>query len=306
MRFIKKTGLLILLALAAVGFAFYHSDVPVATLKAKYAYGDSQFMDLDGLTVHYRVVGSGKPVILLHGTGASLHTWEAFANQLKDSFQLISLDLPAFGLTGARADHDYSMEMYVSFLKKFTEKLNLAEFDLAGNSLGGRIAWEFAATYPDQIRRLVLMDAAGYPTGKPMPQVFRLAQNPIMGAILTKITPRFFIKNNLMEVYDNDSLVSDALVDRVFDMSLREGNRQAFVDRTNLPLHDNSERVKTIADSTLIIWGENDAWIPVSSAQSFHKDLKNSQLAIIKNCGHLPMEERPVETAGLVKAFLRQ
>ena len=88
-------------------------------------------------------------------------------------------------------------------------------------------------------------------------------------------------------------------------MSLREGNRQAFVDRCNLPIHNDSERVKTINASTLIIWGERDAWIPVELAQLFHKDLKNNQLDIIKNCGHLPMEERAVETARLVRAFLR-
>jgi pimeloyl-ACP methyl ester carboxylesterase len=255
--------------------------------------------------VHYRVIGTGKPLVLLHGTGASLHTWEQFAENLKDSFQLISLDLPAFGLTGGRADHDYSMKMYTSFLKKFTEKLNLSTFDLAGNSLGGRIAWEFAATFPDQVRRLVLIDAAGYPTGKPMPQVFRLARNPLIEPILRHITPRFFIKKNLVEVYDNDALISDALVDRMFEMALREGNRQAFIDRANLPLDNGSERVKTIRNSTLIIWGETDAWIPVSCAELFHKDLKNNQLSILKNCGHLPMEERAVETAGLVRAFLR-
>jgi pimeloyl-ACP methyl ester carboxylesterase len=300
-----KSFLLAAVVAVVVSLSFYHSDIPVETLKAKYAYSDSKFMELDGLNVHYRIIGSGKPVVLLHGTGASLHTWEQFSDNLKDSFQLISLDLPAFGLTGGRADHDYSMEMYTSFLKKFTEKLSLTTFDLAGNSLGGRIAWEFAATYPEQVRKLILLDAAGYPTGKPAPQVFQLARNPIMSAILTKLTPRFFVKNNMIEVYDNDALVSDALVDRMFDMNLREGNRQAFVDRAKLPLDVNTDRVKMIADSTLIIWGDNDPWFPVSCANSFHKDLKNNQLAIIKNCGHLPMEERAVETAGLVRAFLR-
>ncbi len=305
MRVLKYILLAVVAAIAAVGILFYHNDVPVETLKTKYAYADSKFMALDGLNVHYRVVGTGKPVVLLHGTGASLHTWEAFADNLKDSFQLIALDLPAFGLTGGRADHDYSMKMYTTFLKKFTEKLNLTQFDLAGNSLGGRIAWEFAAAYPDQVRRLVLMDAAGYPTGKPMPQVFQLARSPFMAAILKKITPRFFIKKNLVEVYDNDALISDALIDRVWEMSLRTGNREAFIDRCNLPLDMGSEQIKTISDSTLIIWGDHDAWIPVSCAEMFHKNLKNNQLAILKNCGHLPMEERPIETAGLVRAFLR-
>jgi pimeloyl-ACP methyl ester carboxylesterase len=304
MRLLKFLLLAVVVTVLGI-LSFYHSDVPVAELKAKYAYSDSKFMELDGLNVHYRIVGTGKPVVLLHGTGASLHTWEEFADNLKDSFQLISLDLPAFGLTGGRADHDYSMAMYTSFLKKFTEKLNLTTFDLAGNSLGGRIAWEFAATYPEQVRRLVLIDAAGYPTGKPMPQVFRLARNPFMEPILRHITPRFFIKKNLVEVYDNDALISDALVDRVFEMSLREGNRQAFIDRANLPLDNTFDRIKTISDSTLIIWGEKDPWSPVSCADLFHKDLKNSQVAIVKNCGHLPMEERAVETAGLVRAFLR-
>jgi pimeloyl-ACP methyl ester carboxylesterase len=304
MRLLKYILLTALVAVIVI-LSFYHSDVSVAELKVKYANSDSKFMELDGLNVHYRVIGTGKPLVLLHGTGASLHTWEQFTENLKDSFQLISLDLPAFGLTGGRADHDYSMKMYTSFLKKFIEKLNLSTFDLAGNSLGGRIAWEFAATFPDQVRRLVLIDAAGYPTGKPMPQVFRLARNPLLEPILRHITPRFFIKKNLVEVYDNDALISDALVDRMFEMALREGNRQAFIDRANLPLDNDLERVKTIRNSTLIIWGETDAWIPVSCAELFHKDLKNSQLSIIKNCGHLPMEERAVETAGLVRAFLR-
>ncbi len=304
MRFLKFFLLAVLVAVVVI-LSFYHSDVPVETLKAKYAYSDSKFMELDGLNVHYRVVGTGKPVVLLHGTGASLHTWEAFADNLKDSFQLISLDLPAFGLTGGRADRDYSIAMYTAFLKKFTEKLNLTTFDLAGNSLGGRIAWEFAATYPEQVRKLILMDAAGYPTEKPAPLVFQLAKNSILSAVLMKITPRFFIKKNMIEVYENDALVSDALVDRMFDMTLREGNRQAFVDRAKLPLDTNTDRVKMIVDSTLIIWGDNDPWIPVSCAEKFRKNLINNQLAIIKNCGHLPMEEHPVETAGLVSVFLR-
>ena len=304
MRLLKFILLAVVVTILVI-LSFYHSDVPVAELKAKYAYSDSKFMELDGLNVHYRIVGAGKPVVLLHGTGASLHTWEEFADNLKDSFQLISLDLPAFGLTGGRADHDYSIAMYTSFLKKFTKKLNLTSFDIAGNSLGGRIAWEFAAAYPEQVRKLVLMDAAGYPTGKPMPQVFRLARNPLLAPILRNITPRFFIKKNLVEVYDNDALISDAVVDRVFEMSLREGNRQAFIDRSNLPLDNAFDRIKTIRDSTLIIWGDKDPWIPVSCADLFHKDLKNSQVAIIKNCGHLPMEERAVETADLVRAFLR-
>jgi pimeloyl-ACP methyl ester carboxylesterase len=304
MRLLKFL-LLAALVTAVVVLSFYHSDVPVSELKAKYAYVDSKFMELDGLTVHYRVIGTGKPVVLLHGTGASLHTWEQFADNLKDSFQLISLDLPAFGLTGGRADHDYSIGMYTCFLRKFTEKLNLTNFDLAGNSLGGRIAWEFAATYPDQVRKLILMDAAGYPTGKSTPLVFQLAKNSIVSAVLLKITPRFFVKKNMIEVYDNDALVSDVLVDRMFDLTLREGNRQAFVDRARLPLGADTDRVKMITDSTLIIWGENDPWISVSCADLFHKNLKNSQVAIIKNCGHVPMEERPGETAGLVRAFLR-
>jgi pimeloyl-ACP methyl ester carboxylesterase len=305
MRLLKIILLIVVAAIAIMGIAFYHNDVPVSELKAKYAYADSKFMELDGLNVHYRVVGSGKPVVLLHGIGSSLHTWEAFSDNLKDSFQLIALDLPAFGLTGARADHDYSMGMYAHFLKKFTEKLNLTSFDLAGNSLGGRIAWEFAANYPEQVRRLVLMDAAGYPTGKPMPQVFRLARNSFIASTLKKITPRFFIKKNLVEVYENDDLISDALVDRMWDLSLREGNRQAFIDRVNMPLVEGTEKVKTINASTLIIWGEKDAWIPVACAEKFHKDLKNNQVSILQKCGHLPMEERPVETAGLVRAFLR-
>jgi pimeloyl-ACP methyl ester carboxylesterase len=109
----------------------------------------------------------------------------------------------------------------------------------------------------------------------------------------------------LVEVYDNYDLISDALVDRMWNLSLREGNRQAFIDRVNISFADNTPKIKTINTPTLIIWGDKDEWNPVVCAEKFHQDLTNNQLSIIQKCGHLPMEERPVETAGLVRAFLR-
>ncbi len=303
LKYLKWLSIGIFLALVIMLCIFYKKDIPVFELKAKYAYNDSKFMDIDGQSVHYRIVGNGKPLVLLHGTGASLHTWEQWTHLLKDTFQMIMVDLPAFGLTGAREDRNYSIDMYVDFVNKFTEKLQLRQFDLAGNSLGGQIAWEFTTRFPQKVHKLALLDAVGYPFNKPVAQIFRLAQNPIMAVVMKKITPRFFIAKNIKEVYENDNLITDATIDRYYAMSLREGSRQAFVDRSNQKQFDNSAAIKTIENPVLILWGENDKWVSPDFAYRFHDDLKNDTLVFIKQCGHIPMEEKPEESAAIARAF---
>ncbi|MFT7482597.1 MAG: pimeloyl-ACP methyl ester carboxylesterase [Oceanospirillaceae bacterium] len=287
----------------------HQSDIPMSSLKLKYAKLPSNFVSVDGLSVHYRDVGvqtDSLPIVLLHGTGSSLHTWEGWVDELSKTRRVITLDLPAFGLTGPNANNDYSPEAYVEFTKQFIETFKIKSCVLGGNSLGGGIAWQTAAAYPELVKQLILVDATGYPNkAKSVPLAFRLAKVPVLNNLLTVITPRSVIENSVKNVYGNPDLVTDELVDRYFDLTLRPGNRKAFVARMQLDSYqDQSEKIKSLTQPTLIIWGEKDLLIPIENALKFAADLPNNKLVIYPELGHVPMEENPQETVKAVKAFL--
>lgn len=300
--------IILLLLLSAVVFN-YHPDISLERLQEKYSYADSDFVEIAGMPVHYRKTGQGPALLLLHGTGASLHTWEDWTRELQDSFTVYSLDLPAFGLTGPFLDRDYSILHYAKFVDTFAEKIGLAQFSLGGNSLGGLIAWVYTLEYPNKVKKLILLDAAGFPrkeAGK-TPLAFRLAKNKILAAIMKKVTPKALFKKSLNEVYGDPAKVNAKLLQRYFELFRRPGNRQAYVDRINQKEERiDPDRLKEIEQPTLILWGEADRWMPVENAQQFADRLENHTLVIYPGVGHLPMEEIPVQTAKDVRFFLEQ
>lgn len=283
---------------------YFKSDIPVEDLKAKYTNSESEFIEIENTQVHYRDEGKGKVLVLLHGTGASLHTWDIWTKKLQDKFRIIRLDLPAFGLTGSHPKRDYSMKSYTKFLHQFLQKLNIKQCFMAGNSLGGRIAWEYTLAYPDEVQKLILLDSSGYPSDKASPFAFRLARTPVANQILRYVTPKFMFRNNLKEVYADDDKVSEKLIQRYYDLMLRDDNRQAFIDRAKTNFKDNSKNIKKIKARTLILWGDKDTWAEVKHAYKFKKDIKNSKLIMYKNVGHVPMEEIPQKSVKDAKNFL--
>lgn len=291
---------------------FGYSDRTVDDLKEKYAAYPSSFIEVDGMQVHYRDEGLKRdsllPVVLLHGTGSSLHTFEAWTNELKFQRRIVRMDLPAFGLTGPFPDKDYTIDHYVDFIQHFLVSKGIKKCILGGNSLGGNIAWQFAIKYPQMVDKLILIDAAGYPmVSKSAPIAFRVARMPVLNRLITFITPRFMARASVENVYADKSKVWDELVDRYFELALREGNRQALVDRMQMPLDSTAyPKIKTIQQPTLVLWGEQDMLIPVSVAERFHEDLPNDTLVIMKNVGHVPMEESPKESLRIVISFLKQ
>lgn len=299
-------GLVLLISLL-----FGHRDRSVEELKNKYAQAPSAFMEVAGMNVHYRDEGNPRdtlPIVLLHGTGASLHTFDAWANALKEDSRVIRMDLPGFGLTGPFPDRKYSIDHYVTFMASFLAKRGVRQCVLAGNSLGGQIAWNFALTHPEAVRKLVLIDAAGYPTkSTSVPIAFRIARIPGLSKILTFITPRFVVESSVENVYADKRKISEALVDRYFELSLRQGNRQALVDRMQMP-YDTSRvrKIPNIQQPTLILWGDGDGLIPLESAYRFQRDLPNDTLVVLNNSGHVPMEENPVESLKALMAFLEK
>ena len=302
-------GFLILIAIVMILFGY--KDKSVNELKEKYAAVSSAFIAVEDMEVHYRDEGSktdSLPLVLIHGTGSSLQTFDAWAAALKKEKRVIRMDIPAFGLTGPFPNRQYSIDHYVDFIHHFLSALGVEKCILGGNSLGGQIAWNYTAQYPAMVQKLILIDAAGYSIqSQSVPIGFKIARTPVLKNIMTFITPRFMVKESVQNVYADKAKVTDMLVDRYFDLTLREGNRQALVDRLNL-VGDTSpvQLIKNIQQPTLILWGEKDLLIPIKFAYLFHNDLPNDTLVILKNMGHVPMEESPQESLAPVLEFLKK
>jgi len=284
----------------------YYSNIPLEELKKQYTYDDSKMMNIVGMNVHYRVTGTGEPLVLLHGTGSSLHTWAGWTKELSDQYQVISLDLPGFGLTGKHFTNDYSIKAYTDFLDVFLDKLGVTQIYLAGNSLGGHIAWQYALDHSNRVKKLILIDPSGFSKeDSNVSMAFRLANTPGVNKLMLRLTPKSLVESSLEEVYYDDDKVSEELVNRVHSLQLRRGNRQAFIDKSSYEYADRTEDLKNISCPTLIQWGKADEWLPVSRAKDFETAIPNARVIIYDQAGHVPMEEIPAETARDVRAFLQ-
>jgi pimeloyl-ACP methyl ester carboxylesterase len=263
---IRVLGVLLLLGSLGLGLA-RAPERPVQSLVPRWAAPPSDFIDLDGQLVHFRdegPPGDPAPIVLLHGTAASLHTWEGWVHELRGAHRVVTLDLPGFGLTGPSASGDYSDAAYVRFVLALLDKLKLQRVVLGGNSLGGEIAWQVAAAAPARVKALVLVDAGGDP-----------------------------------------SKVSDELVDRYFEMAVREGNREALARRfRQLEPGRDAALIARLQLPTLILWGGRDRLIPPVHARQFAKDIAGSRLTVFDELGHVPQEEDPARTVAALKGFL--
>ena len=305
------TGLIAVVLLLSAGMvaATWEPDRSVEELSERWAPPPSQFIEVGGQFVHLRDEGPRQdttPIVLLHGTSASLHTWDGWVAELSQTRRVIRFDLPGFGLTGPAADGNYSLAAYVDFVIDVMDTLGIERFVLAGNSLGGSIAWRTTAAHPQRIEKLILVDSGGYPfEAESMPLAFVISQTPLLNRIMEFTLPRSAVESSVRDVYGDPSRVTPELVDRYFDLSLREGNRGALRERfAQLEYQDQSALVQTIQQPTLVIWGAQDRLIPPSIARRFEQDLPNGQLVMFAELGHVPHEEAPTETVAAVTKFL--
>ena len=305
-------GIIVATVVLAVGgyvAATWAPDVPVEALMARWAPPPSQFLAVDGMQVHLRDEGprdDSVPIVLLHGTSSSLHTWDGWADSLKGTRRVIRFDLPGFGLTGPAPDGDYGMTAYVRFVTHVLDTLGAHRVVLAGNSLGGWIAWRVAVARPELVQRLVLVDAAGYPfESQSVPIGFRLARIPVLNKLVQRILPRSVVEGSVRNVFGDPAKVTPALVDRYYDITRREGNRAALVARFSQGRADpDTTAIRTIRQPTAILWGELDRLIPQDNATRFARDIAGSRLLTFAKLGHVPHEEDPAVTFLAVRAFL--
>jgi pimeloyl-ACP methyl ester carboxylesterase len=298
---------LVCLALAVLAglWLLYAPDKPAAQLAAIYITPEDHFIAVMGVRLRVRISGPpGTPaVILLHGFGASLETWQPWADALSAKYHVIRYDLPGFGLTGVDPSGDYTDARSVLILAALMDKLGLAQASLIGNSLGGKIAWNFAAAYPDRVSKLVLVSPDGF--ASPGFEYGVKPKLPAMLYLLPYTMPRALLRMNLAVAYANPKRLSDATLTRYRDMMLAPGDRRAMLARmAQVMLVPPAPLLAKIKTPTLLLWGEQDGMIPFSNSADYLRDMPNARLVALPGLGHVPFEEDPAGSIGPVQAFL--
>ena len=297
--------LAIILLLAAAAALLYTPDRNRAALEAEYSARPADFLTVAGLRLYVRDTGPrGAPVvILLHGFGASLQTWDAWAAILQTRMRVIRFDLPGFGLTGADPSGDYSDARTVAVLGALMDTLDVRRASLIGNSLGGKIAWNFAAEHPDRVEKLVLVSPDGF--ASPGFEYDKPAEMPAMMRLLPYVLPTPMVRMTLAPAYADARKLTPALLRRYRDMMLAPGVRQAMLARmAQVRLRHPEPALRRITAPTLLLWGQRDAMIPPSNAADYLREIPDCRLAALPSLGHVPQEEAPVESLAPVQAFL--
>jgi pimeloyl-ACP methyl ester carboxylesterase len=287
---------------------FLTPDLNREDLEARYAKAPSQFEVIRGLRVHFRDTGpKGAPVIvMLHGFGSSLQTWDVWSKALESDHRIIRMDLAGFGLTGAVGDGNYSDEADVERLEHFIQANGIQEFTLIGHSMGGRIAWNYASVYPHRVKSLVLLAPDGYP-----PRGQKVGEKPYdvgpIAEVIQWVMPKFLVKKSIEPAFYYRHLISDELVQRYYDMLRAPTVRQAILARMRQTINsDPQERLKKIQAPTLLLWGQEDVMIPCDNSEDYLKAIRQAKVEIFPRAGHLLQEENPSLGLERVIDFLKE
>jgi pimeloyl-ACP methyl ester carboxylesterase len=298
---------IVTIGLVALAGWLWTPDKDLAVLEAIYAKPPSEFKQVAGARLHLRDTGSktAPALILLHGFGSSLHTWDQWSKELEKTYRVIRLDLLGSGLTGPDPQGDYSDARALALLSSLMSDLGLQKATFIGNSIGGRIAWRFAAEHPTLTHKLVLISPDGFES--PGFEYGKAPNVPAFLALMRYTLPKFMMKINLTPAYGTPSALTPSTLTRYHDLMLVPGARTAMLDRMKqIMLTYPMPILKTIQAPTLLLWGDKDAMIPISNAKDYLSALPNSRLVTLENMGHVPFEENPALTLAPLIDFLKQ
>lgn len=305
--------LALLLLLFAAFLALRTPDTDRDAMIAKYGGPDSGFAaGPAGQRIHYRDQGrrDGRVIVLLHGSNASLQTWEPLVARLGGDYRIVTLDLPGHGLTGGTPDKDYGASGMMAAVDVVAAKLGLDHFILGGNSMGGWVAWRYALAEPARVDALLLIDAIGMPlrAGEKAPPSnlgFRMLQNPVGRWVAQRIMPRSLVEKSLRQSVARQDIVDDAMIDRYWELLRFPGNREATAIRATTDREPAmADRIGAIKVPVLILFGKQDRLVNPTAAQSFHERIAGSEVVLLDGIGHIPMEEAPDATAMAISDFL--
>jgi pimeloyl-ACP methyl ester carboxylesterase len=313
----RRIGWALVTILGVLVIAFLIARTPNTdrdAMIAAYGGGESRFLTLaSGAVVHVRDTGGseGQPqMILLHGSNASLHTWEPLVARLRTDWRILRIDLPGHGLTGATPTGRYDTEEYIATVDEVATAMGMQRFILGGNSMGGGVSWRYALAHPDRVQALLLLDAGGMPprAGDPPPRSnigFRIMRSSVGRWLGMQITPRSLIEQSLRQSVSNQAAVTDADVDRYWELLRFPGNREATMIRFARGWSaEGADDARRITVPALVLFGAEDRIINPSAAESFAERLPNDEVVMLPGIGHLPMEEAPDATATAIRRFL--
>jgi len=333
-----------LFVLAAFGsLLVFERDLPTEIVDARYVSPASQFLRTESQDrIHFRDQGESNalPIVLIHGANGSLHQFERWVELIGGHARIITLDLPGYGLTGATASARYDLTADVAAIQSVTQHLGIDRFLLGGHSMGGGLALAYASQYPEAVSGLLLIDSVvpwqrenergvdqgseSAPTSRTEKQESPVQDNPndplpkpntnplrtlfkIPGVQYfgRHLDPALFAERAARSAYARESLVTEALIQRYIDLSLRAGSREALFERLS-QRGDRQSRAIQFDGPTLILWGEADAWTPPSLALELKNRLSQATIKWYPNVGHLPMEEAAIDSAKDVLEFIEQ
>lgn len=306
-------GVLALVLVIIIGGWLYlrGPEIPFETLEARYANADSRFIDLaDGVRLHYRDEGKkdGPLLLLVHGGGDNLWTWDGWVKHLAKDYHIIRIDLPGHGLTRAPEDYVFGGDV----ISQLVDKLHLQRFVIGGSSLGGLASWNYAVAHPEHVRGLILVDSAGLPdvakTGK-APLAFRILRYSWGRWFLEHIDNKPLIIDSLKAEMGHKDAVTPELVDRWAELQRAPGHRKILISglAAGVAAPDKTAvlaKLHSIKTPTLILWGAVDPLTPVANGHAFHDAIAGSRLIVYPATGHLPQIEIPDQSAADAVAFL--
>lgn len=300
-------GGVIALVVIAAGIWAWAPDRSLDVLNAKYLGASTRYREVDGATLRVRDTGPERApaLFLLHGFGSSLETWEAWAQSLSRNYRVVRFDLPGCGLSPADPTGDYGDARTLAVVKGLMDQLGIDSAVFIGNSIGGRIAWKFAAEYPSRVTKLVLISPDGF--ASPGFDYGKAPQVPIVLKLMKYFLPRPILRMNLAAAYADPGRLRDLEVERYYDLLLAPGNRGAMLARlSQTVLEDPLPILRRIETPTLLLWGQQDRLIPYSNAQDYLHAMPNAVLVSFEDLGHVPQEESPAESLAPLMRFLAQ
>lgn len=259
-----------------------------------------------GITTNYHDLGSGFPVLMLHGSGPGVSAWANWRlvmPSLAERARVIAPDMAGFGYTERRPDLRYDMDTWVAQAIGVLDALGIEQADLVGNSFGGGLALQVAIRHPHRIRRLVLMGSVGV----------RFDITPALDAVWG-YTPSIETMRGLLDLFAYDrSLANDELAKLRYEASIRPGFQESFAAMFPAPrqrwvdaMASNVEDIKALPHETLVIHGREDLVIPLDTSLTLAQWIPNAQLHVYGKCGHWTQIEHAARFARLVSDFLAE
>jgi pimeloyl-ACP methyl ester carboxylesterase len=298
---------LVAVTIAAVTLWAWTPDLPRSALEAKYLEQPGDMIEVGGMRLHVRDRGprDAPAVIMIHGTASHLQSWDDWAAGLEDRFRVVLLDLPGHGLSVPDPTGDYSDERTVALLVELMDRLGIERTNLIGSSLGGRIAWKFAAAFPDRTAKLVLVSPDGF--ASPGFEYGKAPDVPASLSLMKHFLPKRLLRPQLAAAYADGGKMSGATLQRYHDLMRAPGNREALLERMRQTVLVPPEPyLEKITAPTLLVWGEQDRMIPVSNGQDYLRVMPDAQLVSFPDLGHVPQEEAPEMSLQAVRAFLER